>query len=98
MLNLEKIQFGEKQHLAITLQDVTQKKKTEREARIHARDLIHISRISTMGELMSSLVHEFNQPLMAILSNAQAALRFLRKKIALQSRPQRLFPEAVKFL
>ena len=36
-----------------------------------------MSRISTLGELSASLAHELNQPLTAILSNAQAAQRFL---------------------
>ena len=36
-----------------------------------------MNRVSTMGELSASLAHELNQPLTAILSNAQAAQRFL---------------------
>jgi two-component system, LuxR family, sensor kinase FixL len=36
-----------------------------------------VTRISTMGELAASLAHELNQPLTAILSNAQAAQRFM---------------------
>ena len=35
-----------------------------------------------MGELAASLAHELNQPLTAILSNAQAALRFMSSKPA----------------
>src|SRR5262249_34986770 len=42
----------------------------------------HVARISIMGELAASLAHELNQPLTAILSNAQAALRFLSNKPA----------------
>jgi signal transduction histidine kinase len=38
------------------------------------------SRVATMGELTASLAHELNQPLGAILSNAQAARRFLAAK------------------
>ncbi|MFM0165796.1 sensor histidine kinase [Paraburkholderia sediminicola] len=41
------------------------------------QDLAHLTRVSTMGELASSLAHELNQPLTAILSNVQAAQRFL---------------------
>jgi two-component system, LuxR family, sensor kinase FixL len=41
------------------------------------RDLAHLTRISTMGELAGSLAHELNQPLTAILSNVQAAQRFM---------------------
>ncbi len=40
-------------------------------------ELAHVARITTMGELAASLAHELNQPLTAILSNAQAAQRFL---------------------
>ena len=43
-------------------------------------ELAHIARMSTMGELAASLAHELNQPLTAILSNAQAAQRFLAVK------------------
>jgi two-component system sensor kinase FixL len=41
------------------------------------QDLAHVTRISTMGELAASLAHELNQPLTAIMSNVQAAQRFL---------------------
>ncbi|SIT38100.1 PAS domain S-box (fragment) [Paraburkholderia ribeironis] len=41
------------------------------------RDLVHLARVSTMGELAGSLAHELNQPLTAILSNVQAAQRFM---------------------
>jgi signal transduction histidine kinase len=40
-------------------------------------ELAHAARVMTMGELSASLAHELTQPLTAILSNAQAALRFL---------------------
>jgi PAS domain S-box-containing protein len=50
------------------------------EAEIHRQrdELSHVVRVATMSELASSLAHEINQPLAAILSNAQAALRFLK--------------------
>jgi two-component system, LuxR family, sensor kinase FixL len=41
------------------------------------QELAHLTRVSTMGQLASSLAHELNQPLTAILSNVQAAQRFL---------------------
>ena len=40
-------------------------------------ELLRVDRSSRLGELTASLAHELNQPLAAILSNAQAALRFL---------------------
>jgi signal transduction histidine kinase len=43
-------------------------------------ELNHISRINTLSELTASLSHELNQPLGAILSNAQAVRRLLAAK------------------
>ena len=53
--------------------DISDRKRAE-EAR---RNLAHATRVSTMGTLAGSLAHELNQPLTAILSNAQAGSRFL---------------------
>lgn len=53
------------------------RKQTELEAQRLRQDLAHIGRVSVMGELTASLAHELNQPLTAILSNAQAAQRLL---------------------
>jgi two-component system sensor kinase FixL len=41
-------------------------------------ELAHVTRISSLGELSGSLAHELNQPLMAVMSNAQAAQRFMK--------------------
>ena len=49
------------------------RKQGELEAQRLRQDLTHIGRVSAMGELTASLAHELNQPLTAILSNAQAA-------------------------
>jgi PAS domain S-box-containing protein len=57
--------------------DITRRKKAEAELRQQREELAHLTRVSTMGELAASLAHELNQPLTAILSNAQAAQRFL---------------------
>ena len=57
--------------------DITQRKQAESELQRNRQELAHVTRISTMGELAASLAHELNQPLTAILSNAQAAQRFL---------------------
>jgi PAS domain S-box-containing protein len=40
-------------------------------------ELTHLDRVASMGELASSLAHELAQPLSAIMSNTQAAVRFL---------------------
>ena len=40
-------------------------------------ELAHVSRLMTLGELTASISHEVNQPLAAIVTNAQACLRWL---------------------
>ena len=57
--------------------DVTERKRAEANAQRSRQELAHFTRVSTMGALAASLAHELNQPLAAILSNAQAARRFL---------------------
>jgi two-component system sensor kinase FixL len=57
--------------------DITLRKQAESELQRNRQELAHVTRISTMGELAASLAHELNQPLTAILSNAQAAQRFM---------------------
>jgi signal transduction histidine kinase len=54
-----------------------QEKLAEMEARRTLDQLAHVSRVAALGELASSLAHELNQPLAAILTNAQAARRLL---------------------
>lgn len=57
--------------------DVTERKRMEFELIQQRNELAHLSRVTMLGELSGSLVHELNQPLAAILSNAQAAQRML---------------------
>jgi PAS domain S-box-containing protein len=57
--------------------DITEQKYAEEEALRTREELAHVSRVSTLVELGGALAHELNQPLTAILSNAQAAIRFL---------------------
>lgn len=57
--------------------DLTDRKRADTEIQRQRSELAHVSRVSIMGELSASMAHELNQPLTAILSNAQAAQRFL---------------------
>jgi C4-dicarboxylate-specific signal transduction histidine kinase len=57
--------------------DITARLRMEQVAAEQRSEIAHLSRVATLGELSGSLAHEINQPLMGILSNAQAALRFL---------------------
>ncbi len=56
-----------------TLMDVTERRRAEEERQA----LAHANRITTMGQLTASIAHEVNQPIAAVVTNAQAALRWL---------------------
>ena len=57
--------------------DLTERKQAELETQRSRAEIAHLSRVAMLGELSGSLAHEINQPLAAILSNAQAGQRFL---------------------
>ncbi len=57
--------------------DITARKEAELEAARHHQELAHLSRVSVLGELAGTLAHELNQPLAAILGNAQVGRRMM---------------------
>jgi PAS domain S-box-containing protein len=61
----------------VLVMDVTERNIAQQESKRLQDELMHASRITTMGELAGTLAHEINQPLSAIMSNAQAARRYL---------------------
>jgi C4-dicarboxylate-specific signal transduction histidine kinase len=56
------------------------RRQAEAESALQRREVEHLTRVSVLGELSGSIAHEINQPLTAILSNAQAALHLLAQK------------------
>ncbi|MYN40953.1 PAS domain-containing protein [Duganella sp. FT109W] len=60
--------------------DITARKQAELDALQRQKEVTHLSRVAVLGELSGALAHELNQPLTAILSNAQAARRFLERQ------------------
>jgi two-component system sensor kinase FixL len=60
--------------------DVTERKQAELEAQRLEDEIAHVGRVSMMGQLASALAHEINQPLGAILRNAEAAELFMQSK------------------
>jgi PAS domain S-box-containing protein len=57
--------------------DVTARRQAEDESRKLRDQLVRVGRVTMMGELAASIAHEINQPLCAIISNAQAFQRML---------------------
>lgn len=60
--------------------DVTDQKKAREEVQALQSDLIHMSRLSAMGTMASTLAHELNQPLTAITSYISGVQRLLESE------------------
>jgi signal transduction histidine kinase len=57
--------------------EIEVREEAEQRAAAAARDLAHVSRLATAGELATSIAHELNQPLAAVVGSAQTARRLL---------------------
>jgi PAS domain S-box-containing protein len=57
--------------------DITERKRAEEALQRAQTELAHVSRVMTVGQLSASIAHEMNQPLSAMVTNANAGLRWL---------------------
>lgn len=60
--------------------DITERKQAEEELHKAQAELAHVTRVMTMNVLSSSIAHEVNQPLGAIVASAAGALRWLARQ------------------
>jgi len=67
--------------------DITRRQEAERRMSELQIELLHVSRLSDMGQLSASLAHELNQPLTAIMNYVQA-MRHLLDRDAGAGRPK----------
>jgi PAS domain S-box-containing protein len=68
--------------------DITDRKRAEERLRVSEQrlldaqmELARVTRVTTLGELTASIAHEVNQPLAAVVANAEACLRWLDRRI-----------------
>lgn len=59
--------------------DITDRKEIELQAEADRASLRHLSRIATMGQLSAAIAHQLNQPLTAILGNAETARKMVAR-------------------
>jgi C4-dicarboxylate-specific signal transduction histidine kinase len=70
-------EHGHHQRLLGVAVDVTERKVAELQASKDRAELRHVTRVSLLGQLSASIAHQLNQPLAAILGNAEAAQKML---------------------
>jgi C4-dicarboxylate-specific signal transduction histidine kinase len=61
--------------------EIAERQQAEHSLRQAQGDLAHVSRVTTMGELVASIAHEVNQPLGAIVTNGHACVRLLSREV-----------------
>jgi C4-dicarboxylate-specific signal transduction histidine kinase len=70
-------EHGSGQRLRGVALDITQRKTAELQAEQDRNALRHMTRVSLLGQMSASIAHQLNQPLAAILGNAEAARTML---------------------
>jgi len=73
---------GDSRRLTGVSMDITARKTAELQAEADRAALTHMSRVATMGQLSAAIAHQLNQPLAAILGNAETARKMLGRRDA----------------
>jgi two-component system sensor kinase FixL len=60
------------------VRDISERRRAEEQARQHHSELLHVARVATLGEIATSLAHELNQPLYAIVNYIRACMERIR--------------------
>jgi signal transduction histidine kinase len=70
---------SDKRWLGVVI-DITDQKQAEAQAEQDRMALVHMTRVSMLGQMLASIAHQLNQPLGAILANAQASQQVLARE------------------
>ncbi len=76
-LNVGEMKSGNQRFFTGFIRDLTESQKTEARLQELQSELVHVSRLTAMGEMASALAHELNQPLSAIANYMKGSRRLL---------------------
>jgi two-component system sensor kinase FixL len=76
-LSVGEVKTGNKRFFTGFIRDLTESQKTEARLQELQSELVHVSRLTAMGEMASALAHELNQPLSAIANYMKGSRRLL---------------------
>ena len=76
-LNVGEMKTGSQRFFTGFIRDLTESQKTEARLQELQSELVHVSRLTAMGEMASALAHELNQPLSAIANYMKGSRRLL---------------------
>jgi PAS domain S-box-containing protein len=69
------------EELVGAVMDITATRQAQEALQVAQAELAHVTRVTTLGEMSASIAHEVNQPLGAIVTNAEASLRWLGRDV-----------------
>ena len=78
-LAVGEMKSGDQRYFTGFIRDLTERQKTEARLQELQSELVHISRLTAMGEMASALAHELNQPLSAITNYMKGSRRLLEQ-------------------
>ena len=78
-LSVGEMRVGDRRFFTGFVRDLTDREQTEARLQELQSELVHMSRLTAMGEMASALAHELNQPLSAIASYLRGCRRLLDK-------------------
>ncbi len=76
-LSVGEMVSAERRHFTGFVRDLTERQETERRLQDLQSELVHVSRLTAMGEMASALAHELNQPLSAAANYLKGSRRLL---------------------
>jgi len=95
-VSLVRTAAGTPMYFISVAEDITEQRRAEMEAQELGGNLMHLTRVNTLGTLSGSLAHELNQPLGIILTNAQAAQDLLLQEPPDVAEVQSILSDIVK--
>lgn len=78
-LAVGEMKSGDQRYFTGFIRDLTERQMTEARLQELQSELVHISRLTAMGEMASALAHELNQPLAAITNYMKGSRRLLEQ-------------------
>jgi two-component system, LuxR family, sensor kinase FixL len=76
-LSVGEARLGDQTRFVGLMRDLTAEKRAEEESLRHREQMMHVSRLTTMGEMAAAMAHEINQPLSAIATYTAACGRLM---------------------
>ena len=92
-LSVGEMRRGDQRFFTGFIRDLTERQHTEARLQELQTELVHVSRLTSMGEMASALAHELNQPLSAIANYLNGGRRLLESGSA---ESVKLLPEAME--